>query len=200
MTSPTRRLLDRAEAVLEEPVGLAVRVRQGPQQRSLRPKEATDPVWPARNSPPRSFPVVGLPILPLLRSLRWAITDSFIREDVVKGILAFTRSGDRVLLGRSRFNSLRPTEAIRRLPGQSPLTVDLALLYDDLLPELEIDGERYLVNAVDFGVLTRAVVTGEFDAPKLAEQLRPYYQRVQELVSQDPRSVRALIRDQGSTI
>lgn len=81
---------------------------------------------------PRSFPALGLPILPLLRSLKAATTDLFAGDDVVKGVLAFTRSGDRVLLGRSRLQSLRPTEVIRRLPGESPVTIDLARLYKDL--------------------------------------------------------------------
>ncbi|MGH1493738.1 MAG: hypothetical protein ACRBK7_30810, partial [Acidimicrobiales bacterium] len=117
-----------------------------------------------------------------------------------KGVLAFTHAGDRVLVGRSRLRPLRPTEVIRRLSGEGPITIDLALLYEDLIPELEIDGERFLINAVDFGVLTKAVVTGELDAPKLAEQLGPYYDRVKALATHDPRSVQSLVRDQGPTI
>ncbi len=93
-------------------------------------------------SPPTVFPVLGLPVLPILRSLKWAVTDLFKGDDILKGILAFTRSGDRVIVGRSRLRSLRPTEVIRRLPGRGPVTVDLTLLYEDLIPELEIDGER----------------------------------------------------------
>lgn len=115
-------------------------------------------------------------------------------------MLAFTSAGDRVVVGRSRLRSLRPTEVIRRLSGGGPITIDLTLLYEDLIPELEIDGERYLVNAVDFGVLTRAVVAGELNAPRLAEQIAPYHDRVQALATHDPRTVRSLIRDQGSNI
>lgn len=198
MAGPTRRLTARAGTALGEPLVLAVRVRQGPQQRSPRPSASFDDGVTDTTSPPRASPAIGLPVLPLLRSLKWAVTDLFRSGEVFNGVLAFTRSGGRVLIGRSRLWSLRPTEAIRRLSAGGTVTVDLKLLYEDLIPELEIDGERFLVNAVDFGVLTRAVVTGELDAPRLAEQLRPYYDRVQTLVTHDPRSVRSLVRDQGS--
>ncbi len=198
MTGPTRRLTDRTANVLGEPLALAVRVRQAPQQRSPRPGDtAVDDA--IQEMSPSAFPVFGLPIVPILRSLKWTVTDLFNRGDVVKGVLAFTRSGDRVLVGRSRLRSLRPTEVIRRLSGGGPISVDLALLYEELIPELEVDGERFLVNAVDFGVLAKAVVTGELDAPKLAEQLGPYYDRVQALATHDPRSIRSLVRDQGPT-
>ena len=59
--------------------------------------------------------------------------------------------------------------------------------------ELTVDGEYYIINATDFGVLTRMVATGELEAHGLAEQLTPYYEQVKALAAQDPRTIRAII-------
>lgn len=191
MATPTQRLTRRTAAVLTEDVALAVRVRKGPAQRP-KPGPTAGEDGAAAASPP-SLPILGLPVIPYARSVARAIGDLFAGDEVRNGVLAFTRSGGLVFLGRARLRPLRPTETIRRLSADPPVTIDLALLYEDLVPQLEIGAEHYIVNAIDFGVLTRALAAGELDAPALAAQLTPYYEQVKALATHDPRTVRSLL-------
>lgn len=110
----------------------------------------------------------------MVRGVKRSVNEMISADhDEVSFVLAFTQSGERVLMGRDRFRSLRPTGVVRRFKGDTPIVVDLTLLSEQLIPEITVDGECFIVNSVDFGVLTRAVVNGELDEPELAEQLTP---------------------------
>ena len=145
---------------------------------------------------PVSVPLLGLPIVPALRSAVRAVTDPFRGEAVRNGVLAFTESGRRVFLGRKRFRATHPTDVVRQLPGDVPVTIDRELFHRDLIPELEIGDDHFIVNGVDFRVLTKVVVNEGIDEPLLAEQVRPYHDQLVSLAQDDPNAIRSVINEQ----
>lgn len=128
----------------------------------------------------------------MLRSVKQALTDLFAGDEVERAVLVFTTSGERVLMGRHRFRPLQPTIEKRRFPAED-ISVDLPLLADHLIPEITIGSDRFAVNSVDFGVLTRAVVNGDVHEPLLAEQLTPYFEQARALARYDPETFRSMI-------
>lgn len=198
MPSPTRRLTARAAQVLHDDVVLAVRVRQGPYQRTETPARPRTPyqAWIERSSTTATLPAGGLPVVPMFRSLKQLVTDQFSGNHRLNGVLAIARSGERILMGRSRFRSLRPSAATRRLRRDEPISIDMKLLNEKLIPEIKVGDEYFIVNAVDFGVMTKKVVNGDLDEPWLADQLTPYYENVKALATYDPVTVHSIIVDQ----
>lgn len=195
MTTPTQRLTDRAAAILDDDVAIAVRVRPC----ASRHAPVSAHVAYSENGPwPNALPASGLPVVPMYRSLKQSVTD-MVAPDVEhpNGVIAFLRSGDRVFMGRDRFRSLQPTTVLRRLEGTQPASIDMGLLSADLIPKLTVAGECFIVNSVDFGVLTRTVVEGGIDEPQLAEELRPYYEQALAFRHYDPNTLRAMIPGQG---
>ena len=194
MTAPTQRLTQRAAAQLGEDVTLAVRVRKCPPARGKNANDGNIGTLDGQRSVPVTFPASGLPIVPIVRSLKRAVSDLFSNQHELNGVLIFTRAGDRILMGRSRFRSLRPTEIVRRFASSAVLAVDETLLAEKLIPELTIDDEHFLVNSVDFKVLTAAAATGKIEARYLAAQLKPFYDRAQSLTTQEPDAIRSAIK------
>ncbi|MDW3178788.1 MAG: hypothetical protein R8J94_15460 [Acidimicrobiia bacterium] len=196
MTPPTQKLTTRAAVHLDEEVALAVRVRTC-EPGSARPTgDAADRSETSPGGPVSPFPAGGFPIVPMVRGVKRSVNEMISADhDEVSFVLAFTRSGERVLMGRDRFRSLRPTGVVRRFKGDTPIVVDLTLLSEQLIPEITVDGECFIVNSVDFGVLTRAVVTGELDEPELAEQLTPYYEQAKAFTHYDPSTLRSMMYD-----
>ncbi len=184
MTPSTQKLTRRAADQLGEDVTIAVRVRQDPNDRYKGTASEHDTA---------GFPVMGLPVLPLLRSVKHAVTDVLFESDALKGILAFTRSGDRIAMGRDRFRSRRPTDSIVCLPRDVPATVHMARLGTELIPELTVDNEHFVINSVDFGALTRAIVNGEVDEPVLAEQLGPWHEHSKAVAAAEPETIRKML-------
>lgn len=196
MTAPTQKLTARAATQLGEAVALAIRVRRGPPTRRESANDQNTLALGGQQTAPATFPAGGLPIVPIARAAkRWA-TDIFSGEHHLNGVLVFTRAGDRILMGRSRFRSLRPTdEVVRRFPSAAVPEIDEFLLAEELIPELTIDGEHFIVNSVDFKALMKAAVTGEVDARYLATQLKPLYDRSQSLATADPNAIRSAMKD-----
>lgn len=189
MTAPTQLLTQRAATHLGEQVALAIRVRQAPGQIS----PATEDDGSELMSP---VPAGGFPVLPMLRSVRTFISDLFAGDEVLHGVLAFTESGDRVLLGRSQFRSKTPTHIIRRIPREAPVSVNMPLLAEHLIPELIVGSDHFVVNSIDFGALTRAVGKGDLNEPALSEQLALYYEHSRTFRSYDPNKMREMIPGQ----
>ena len=196
MTAPTQRLTQRAAAQLGEEVTLAVRVRKCPPAGGKNASDGNILTLDGQPSVPATFPADGPPIVPIVRSLKRSVTDLFSNQHDLNGVLVVTRAGDRVLMGRSRFRSLRPTEIVRRFPSSAVLAVDETLLAEELISELAIDGEHFLVNPVDFKVLMAAAVTGKIDARYLAAQLKPFYDRAQSLRTYEPDAIRSAMKSQ----
>ena len=196
MTAPTQRLTQRAAAQLSEEVRLAVRVRKCSPAGRKNANDGNILTLDGQRSVPATFPAGGLPIVPIVRSLKRAVTDLFSNQHDLNGLLVFTRAGDLILMGRSRFSSLRPTEIVRRFPSSAVLAVDETLLAEKLIPELTIEGEHFLVNSVDFKVLMAAAVTGKIEARYLAAQLKPFYDRAQSLTTYEPDAIRSAMKSQ----
>ncbi len=184
MACNPQALAVRPAAFLGEDVACAVRVRKGPPQGSWARSEI---------SGPSGLPALGFPIVPIFRSLKRRVSDMIGGDDGRSLILAFTTSGDRVVLGRSRFRSRRPTGPVRHLDRDHPLAIELPLLFEELIPELRIGDEFFIVNSVDFGVLTRALVAGDVDEPALAAQVRPFYEQTKRMKAGEPETIRSMI-------
>ncbi|NNE95517.1 MAG: hypothetical protein HKN24_05760 [Acidimicrobiales bacterium] len=115
-------------------------------------------------------------------------------HEVVRGVLAFTGGGDRVLLGRKRFRSLRPTETLRYLGRNTQIEIDEELLETYALPELKIGDEFFRVNGTDFRALTRKVAAGKLIVPGLdSTLLTEMYRLSQRMSSGEPNDVRRAV-------
>ena len=196
MTAPTQRLTQRAAAQLSQEVTLAVRVRKCSPAPKRNGTDGNILTLDSQPSVPATFPAGGLPVVPIVRSLTRAVTDLFTNQHHLNGVLAFTQAGERILMGRSRFRSLRPTGIVRRFPTNAVLAVNEALLAEELIPELTVDDEHFIVNSVDFKVLMAAVVTGKIESRYLAAQLKPFYDRVQSLATYEPDAIRSAMESQ----
>jgi len=191
MATPTQRLTARAQSVLGENVILAVRVRQQhPHRTAARRPSGTVGDQPREWA---SLPAAGFPVVAVARSLKDFFNDLFDRDPNWRGVLAFTESGERILLTRSRRSSLRPTEIARHLRRGPQMSIDIDLLYEDLIAEIKIEGEYFIVNSVDFRVLTRAVVEGRIDEPWLKKQLKTFYQNTKAMAAVEPTVIRSMI-------
>ncbi len=188
MASPTDRLTSRAADVLGQPVEFALRVQLGPAVgRGTKAVQYGHALWWWA---PAFLPIAA--VSSVLENL-WAWRSG---HEVVRGVLAFTGGGDRVLLGRKRFRSLRPTETLRYLGRNTQIEIDEELLETYMLPELKIGDEFFRVNGTDFGALTRNVATGKLivaglDPPLLTK----IYRLSRRMSSGEPNDIRRAVTE-----